>query len=601
MLDPDQRTLYTDILTPPDGYVLDEAVAATYSVDPTTLLDVPVHLAQLAHRVSRGEADPELAVYEGLRRAASKLTVFCEAGRIDARGPTHLLYGLLEPVLVEVHAPRGGSFHPKFWVLRFSDPSGDGERRIRLAVLSRNLTADRSWDLALQLEGPIRNRNAAPQRQLGELLAALPGFATREMDQQRQERIAALADDLRRAQFELPDGIEGWTAHVLGLRPADLPLGRVEDLAVISPFCSDDALNWLADNVTSRERPALLVSRPETLRALKPETRARFRRCAVLHEAAETEDGEDVEPQRRATGLHAKVIAADDGWNTRLFVGSANATHAALIRQGNVEVMIELCGKRSRLGRVDDLFGNEGLAALLTDFEPTDPLAVDVERRAAEEALEEARRALAGARMVVRCSKAGELWTLALAPLGAVPLPNRVTVRAWTLTIPREHGRDADELRRGRPASLGELDAASITGLIAFELVVADSDLPATAFALNLPLQGAPPEREGAVLKTLLRNHDAFLRYLLLLLSDSGAEAPGVAPIGTAFQRGWCWQGAGMPLLEELTRALSRDPSRLREIGRLVEQVRAADARLLPPGFDAVWRKFEVALRGVRA
>ena len=136
--------------------------------------------------------------------------------------------------------------------------------------------------------------------------------------------------------------------------------------------------------------------------------------------------------------------------------------------------------------------------------------------------------------------------------------------------------------------------------MIAFELVVAESDLPATAFALNLPLQGAPPEREGAVLKTLLRNHDAFLRYLLLLLSDSGAEAPGVAPIGTAFQRGWCWQGAGMPLLEELTRALSRDPSRLREIGRLVEQVRAADARLLPPGFDAVWRKFEVALRGVR-
>jgi len=600
MFDPDQRTLYTDILTPPEGYVLDEAVAATYSVDPTTLLEVPVHLAHLAHRVSRGEADPELAVYEGLRRAASKLTVFCEAGRIDAHGPKHLLYGLLEPVLVEVRAPKGGSFHPKFWILRFCDPSGDGERRIRLAVLSRNLTADRSWDLALQLEGPIGNRNSGPQRQLGELLAALPSFAMHDMDQQRQERIATLADELRRTQFELPDGIERWTAHVLGHGSTGLPLGRVEDLAVISPFCSDDALNWLADSVTYRERPALLVSRPEALGALKPETRARFRRCQILHEAAETEDGEDVEPQRRATGLHAKAIAADDGWDTRLFIGSANATNAALLSQHNVEVMIELCGRRSRLGRVDDLFGNEGLAALLTDFEPTDPPAIDAERRAAEEALDEARRALTGAGMVVRCSKAGDRWTLALAPQGAVPVPDRVTVRAWTLTIPREQGRDADDLRRGQPASLGEFDAASITGLIAFELAVADSDLPATAFALNLPLQGEPPEREGAVLKTLLRNHDAFLRYLLLLLSDPGAEAAGVAPLGTASQRGWCWQAAGVPLLEELTRALSRDPGRLREIGRLVEQVRAADARLLPPGFDAVWRKFEIALGGIR-
>jgi hypothetical protein len=46
-------------------------------------------------------------------------------------------------------------------------------------VLSRNLTADRSWDLSLQLEGEVRRtgRYVAANRELGELIRDLPAMA----------------------------------------------------------------------------------------------------------------------------------------------------------------------------------------------------------------------------------------------------------------------------------------------------------------------------------------------------------------------------------------------------------------------------------------
>ena len=56
MLNPDSRSLYIETLTPPPGYVFDEAIGTTYSLDPATLLSVPMHLA-LASRPKGGDGD----------------------------------------------------------------------------------------------------------------------------------------------------------------------------------------------------------------------------------------------------------------------------------------------------------------------------------------------------------------------------------------------------------------------------------------------------------------------------------------------------------------------------------------------------------------
>ena len=178
-LDPEQRTLYGANLQPPAGYVFDAAVATTYSLDFETALAVPVSLALFAAE-NRDEilTDP-LALLEGAERIAGRLLVFTDAGHIQAYArPYSRLCSLLERIIVEVAAPKGGAFHPKMWALQFKSVQPDEPARLRLLVLSRNLTRDCSWDIALTLDGVVTRRPQAANRPLVDLVRRLPDLAT---------------------------------------------------------------------------------------------------------------------------------------------------------------------------------------------------------------------------------------------------------------------------------------------------------------------------------------------------------------------------------------------------------------------------------------
>jgi hypothetical protein len=79
-----------------------------------------------------------------------------------------------------------------------------------------------------------------------------------------------------------------------------------------------------------------------------------------------------------------------------------------------------------------------------------------------------------------------------------------------------------------------------------------------------------PDGRDAAVLRTIVANREGFLRYLLLLLQDVD-DLPSVGDLVSAI--GGTWNAAGgldeLPLLEELTRAYSRNPGRLDSVRKL--------------------------------
>jgi hypothetical protein len=606
MLNPNARSLFTAALNPPPGMVFDEAIAATFSLDPATLLTVPVHLALLGRGSQPDQLEDGISLLEALRRVADRVTVYTQRGRMQAPDRPQVLYGLLDASVVEVMAPRGGSFHPKLWLLRFQDPTGEDPPLLRLLILSRNLTADRSWDLALQLEGSPRGRYWAENRELGALLAALPDLAKGPaVAPERREQARRLADEVRRTRWELPPGFERLRFHVLGLqrRPWSPPASN--RLAVISPFCDDEALTRLSQ---SSKAPPVLISRPETLAELKSETRAGFQLCLYLDEAAETEDGEDQEPEGSADtlGLHAKAYILHCGWKTHLFVGSANATKAALVAARNLEVLVELVGKRSSVGGIDRLLGPEGLGELLREFQaPDSGPEVDELRRAAEAALEQARQTLVGAFLNLRCTPAEQagLWQLLLVAEALPKLQGITRVRAWPLTVTPDQGADLGAfLVQGedKEIALGAFSPQALTGLVAFELTshLADVQL---RFALNLPVEGLPAERDAAILRTVVHNREGFLRYLLLLLS--GFEDPLTAlPLGsrkTPKMGGWCWSSFDyLPLLEELTRAFSREPQKLWEVREVVRRLseHPEGEPIVPGEFLKLWSVFEAAL-----
>ena len=345
MLAPDTRSFYTGAVSPPPGYVFDQAIATTYSLDPETLLLLSTYLSLARH--SYADRPDPIELLESLRRLSGCLSVYVDHDSIKTPSRDSVLYGLLEPMIAQVKAPRGGVFHPKIWVLRFVEPDSDDPPLIRLLVLSRNITYERSWDIALRLEGRPGRRFIAANRPLGEFLCSLPEIAAGRMPLSRRRQAAMLAEEVRKTVWELPDGFEKVSFHITGTTNRSWMLPRSKRMAVISPFLTDDALLWLSGMT---EDLVAVVSRPEELEWLAPDTLELSEKYFTLDEAAETEEGED--PGNRDTlGLHAKAYVVEKGWNTRLYIGSANATGAALLRRSNTEILVELVGKRSRVGR----------------------------------------------------------------------------------------------------------------------------------------------------------------------------------------------------------------------------------------------------------
>lgn len=595
MLSPNNRTVYTDALTPPAGYVLDRAVAATFSMDLTTLLSAPLQLV-LQSTEDRDELmrDP-ISLYEALQRATERVHVFVQHGRIQAPRSSHLLFSLLEPMITEVVAPGGGAFHPKLWVLRFTGPDGQNAQ-FRLMLASKNLTADRSWDVALTLDGSPNASENENGIAIASFLEQLPALAKRSF--KAGDSYTSLIEELRQVEWEVPEGFDWLRFHVLGLGNDSWMPAPNRRLVVISPFVRQKALEMLA---STSEIPVAIVSRSESLAELGGA--GPFRNAYVLHDAAETEDGEDYEGGALEIGLHAKAYMFQIRQQTHLAVGSANATNAALIARTNVEILAELAGPSYKVGAVlkfMDPDSDNGLGQYLVPWTANGTVEVDLTAKENEKRLEGARNALLNANLELICRQEVENWVLELAVGEPVELAGMKTVLAWPVTVGIDRAASASTLGPDSPIRLPAQSMSSLTSLIAFKLEAGSESL---TFALNLPVTGMPEERDRAILRSVVRNRQGFLRYLLLLLAGLG-DGADVGAVARAFSAKSAKQTQSafddIPLLEELVRAFSRDRKRLLKVERLIDDItKDGEAEdILPEEFLTFWQVFQQAMSG---
>lgn len=604
-LDPEQRVLYGENLQPPPGYIFDTAVATTFSLDFETALAAPVSLALFAAENREEILRHPLALLEGAERIAGRLAVFTDAGRIHTNGTPHSrLCSLLENTIIEVNAPRGGAFHPKLWVLRFVPERPNEPVRLRLLVLSRNLTCDRSWDLALTLDGTVTRRPRSGNRPVAQFIRQLPELACTIVSKDIRALTEQISEDLRRAEWILPVPFERVSFAVNGLGSKPWQPDHCARLGIISPFCDDAALNLLA--TLPHAEPPKLISRSDELAVLSSDTLAQYAQVAVLDEMAVTEDGEDA-PAEALQGLHAKAFIAEAGWDTTITVGSGNATHPALLSGRNVELFASLTGKRSRVGSVEQIMGTQGFGRLTREFAPGELAAPDSEQRAAEVRLEEARRGLCRSRLTLYCqpAKTGDAdelqWSVRLAPNEPLPLTGISAVAVWPITRGEGHSRPAlDALSAGQPLNLGEMPLIDLTRFMAFRLVDAATNT-SVLFSTGFVLEGLPAERHGAILRWIIGSKATFLRYLRLLLTELGD--PFAAALAAQSGEGagdWGTATDDAPLLEDMVRALCRGGEQLQAIERLISRLESTDAEdpdLIPPDFRALWQSFRVALQ----
>ena len=101
--------------------------------------------------------------------------------------------------------------------------------------------------------------------------------------------------------------------------------------------------------------------------------------------------------ETRPSGLHAKLIAVEHGWDATWYVGSANLT-AAAFTGSNVEVMASVTGKKGRKDSASgcgiDRFLAGGFQKLGASYQRVEPEDADPRVTAARERLEAARDAL---------------------------------------------------------------------------------------------------------------------------------------------------------------------------------------------------------------
>ena len=598
MLSPESRTVAFDLLRPPAGYDLDFALLTTYTLNLETMLALPLSLvARADNGLEELLADP-LLLLEALRRAGERIHVFVDRGGIAVPRQRRELHAMLEPSIHPVRAPEGGAFHPKVWVLRFK--SEDGTPLIRVAILSRNLTFDRSWDIALASEAaPRRRQRTAGSSQLAEFVRRLPELCAEGPAPSLADRIETLADEVSRTRFPAPDGFSDDPVkfHVLGMGGRGAgdrlwqPTSGGHDVLAVAPFVGSTALNEVARMGTGERT---LVSSRDQLDELSDDALARWTRVCVLSDAA-LDEPED-EHAGTLSGLHAKFVAVEHGWDVSWFVGSANLTYSAFTGR-NVEVMAALRARKGRrngnsgygIGR----FLESGFEKLCEPYCRGETETGSPEKEEALERLEAIRDALLDADLSVVCSPSGENWTWSLE--GDTSLPQTdVEVGAWPISIAQD---------QARPLELPltwTLPVQRLTTLVAFRLHVPVEGVDDIAFTLSLPAQGMPEDRMHHVLRSLIGDSQRFMAFLRALLAGLDGMVDGTGRGDANGDTGpWGDGPDDDALLEGLVRAASRDPDRLEPVRRLIEDFRKTEEgrSIVPDDFLDVWNAVDEALR----
>lgn len=623
MLDPHDRGLLSDQILPPEGFQCTGALVCTYSLDLSALAGIPLAFLQIDPQALGDDTAARIAAISAVREWSSRLTVVCQAGAIHVPAEWRDAYLWLEDTVMQVSPKAKGPavFHPKLWLLRFQR---DDEVRYRLLVLSRNLTYDRSWDVVTRLEGYLtgrqnRIRSNGPLIQFlqaigGDALPVVGGPADRHL-----ERRDAFVSELWTVRFEpANDDVKHFTFWPLGI-PQHSHENVVEALTgpkspfsewvensrkkpgrrmlVVAPFVSDTVVQALS----KAPFPTLLVARQDALDDVSEHMPENWfdgqQRCVY-----EFLDGLSCEGAP-LSGLHAKLWAVDDGHDAHVWMGSANATEAALTR--NVEFLIQLTGKPRAFG-IESFKGPNGMGPLIAPYIPQkaqqDQEAIDQRRRQRELGWM-LTNLIAGENLQSHVEATGsQRWSLSVTRAGAPLRLDAATVhwQAWPITLPATRATAGAECTR----TYTDLALHELSMFWSVVLTVPGTELRAEATVRLQPTGTLPSfqSRESAAVARHLNDPASLALYLEYLLAGGGTELARRLRRqrvrgATARRDGG---NASPPLFETLLFALAEQPAALGDVVALIESAEldgsdGASQLRQDAGFQRIWAAFREA------
>jgi len=596
----EDRLIYSEKLSPPAGYSCEFVIGTTYSLDLEALIGVPLALF-LREEMNGNFSENPMYVLEGLRKGADKLAIFCEGGQIQAPNKVTPVFSLLEGSVFEVALQNGRSFHPKVWLIKYT--CKDKTPLFRLLVLSRNLTFDRSWDVAVVLEGEPNGRKTLKNKPLIEFLDFLQRYASAEKRKPIREMQTALeyvhfqTGNKEFVDFEfLPLGIHDKSAQdAYGL------FEKYQDFLVVSPFLSRGTIEKLSPEAF-KNATMTLITRKEELSKLTPDLMKRIA-CYCLKE--QVLDGEEAIGESEATAdlhkqdIHAKLYFRKNYGDNLLYIGSANCSERGWTDTtiaGNVEFMLRL--KVVKYGFrishiIDELFCRSGKDSdeRNNPFERVETLPECVQQPELDlqQRLQKAVKEICRSRTKAEVAEADGKYTI------TVLFNDRHIDKEITLRIAALGGGNSAVV-----STVCRLDRLSLLELSEFYVITAEKDGQNLQRLIKIPTSGIPSERDNAIFKEVIPDRQNFMQYIAFLLADDymlaaiEAEELKQNPLNH-----WASIRYDMPVVyESLLRAASHSPERLKEIGSLMQRLRDDD--IIPPEFVKLIATFDKVSRRTR-
>lgn len=560
------RLSYGELLRPDVGYTLDFAVGTTYSLDLEALLGVPVSLGLLEDADAEQMRSP-LYVLEAIRTSSDKIAIFCNAGGIKLPDKIQSVYSLLEESVFQVKLSKNSNFHPKLWVLKYSNEAG--KSYFKLLVLSRNLTFDSSIDLCVAMRGEVKHARRLKNKSLADMLTFVGQYAKRA----KQQQILSLAEDVMRvAAFEVEHPFEDYKFFPMGIpgHPGNETklFEQKYDLFAVSPFLSDDVVQQLTQNASQK----ILITRKSSV---TKRTMEAFDHVFITKDIlSDNEFGIKQD-------IHAKLYFTTTQDGNYLYIGSANASHNAFYR--NVECLLRLKYKPNCIGMktfTQDFLPSENCPYEELTYIPEIPPA-DPNQKLIDEALREAVYALKRADVLSN----GAAYSI---QINAKELKTAESV----LIAPLQR---QDLMTTLRPETV--FDGLLLKEISEFFILRVQSQ----TLVVKVDTRGIPKDRDQAIYRGIIDSKTKFMTYLSFVLSEDPASfAAETDLLDDVLLCGNDRDGADAAtaaIYEKMLRVFHQNPNRLKGIA---DMIRRLEPDVVGEDFVQMYQQFEAAAKKVR-
>ncbi len=588
------RLNYGEVLMPPPGYKLEHAIGTTYSLDLETLTAVSITLGLVTDTDSELINNP-ISLLSALQKVSDKIVVFCESGQTKLPQKANPFCLMLEKMVVPVSMPfdriinRYPAFHPKTWLLEFSNT--DGKKKYRVVIMSRNMTFDHSWDVAYFMDGEPAEEDAGIQPLIDFLRFLRKQLNKKFSHHLQQDNILAyminavstvrFSPDAAFSEFMiLPLGI-GANGYDMSSDP--LLTDNFHELVIMSPFLTGSVIGELNDgkkSLTGTKRT--LITRRTELPKIQGEKASNFdiyvMRDKVFDVETSISDGEENHQEETSKqDIHAKVYIRRKNNAVDLYLGSMNASYAAI--HSNVEMMIRLRTKGSILNGeifLDDIMGAERDGR--NPFEKVVPGDdSESEETSVQNRVEQVIKKVCHIRMTAEVEKYSEAYNIKLSA-GTKNRIEGVTIRP--LRSDKECGLESMMVFQGM----------QLLQLSEFYVVSATIEDYRIERVIMVPTSGIPETRDEEIIRDVITSRKQFLDYVAFILGDDYIQSYLENQKTSGVYGEWGTTAGQSAVYEKMLRTAVTDPDRIKEIQYITRAVN--EEGIIPEEFREMYHVF---------